>query len=795
MDNRQGGAGVGAATFGTYQRLDDGWVFLRLRSARQDRAPLEGSEPVIDLVVMPFNSWQLVKRRFKEKWPGLKAVSDQNIRLLHKSVELRPGFMIADYNVDGGTKENPVELQYLIIDQGSDIPRADDQGSRSRAQDGKIGLYVDAQVPFTNELRDRVHACLGAMLSGIQPRLTDEGTGATYMLKDTTASHCLAVFKPKDEEAFAPQNPRGYVGKEDTPGLRSGVLSTQQAAREVAAYLLDHDKFANVPETTLCHAKHPKFSKVKGKNGGDKTVWKIGAFQAFVEAKDTTGNFAPQVFATEHVHRIAILDIRIVNLDRNDGNLLVRCRTRGQYELVPIDHGLSLPDRLEVYTDDIAWMGWPQVQKPFGEKELAYIKALNAQLDARQLAKYLGVRRECLRLMEVTTTLLQQGAAHGLNLAEIGSIMYREDRGIDAPLLKSKLEQIIANCLDAALTVSGEKAAADAVSSTLAGLDLAPSGKIVRQGDGSSGTTPQIGPSSPVFSAASPGACGPMVGWEPPPPFSLDQNSESDAPQDGFDRRHTVSGFIRQLSGDEGLTSAKESPPPGTPAMHPKETPTPKPIRASGQSYRGTQIRQRTSAALAALHREGEDTEAEGAIFARPGLRGSDWSPELEKAFRRQISSEIARYITKHFPHAAKPGAAAAAGADPAAENGSPAPPSPVAAAPAKREEEKEEEPESDDDTSLASAFPPGSLEDGPWLRALKAAPATGKPGCDTISEADDEDGSPKGQTQRKQDEAAVAPPKPSPGKYVPPHIRRAQAAAAEAAAAEAAATAAAADD
>ena len=53
-------------------------------------------------------------------------------------------------------------------------------------------------------------------------------------------------------------------------------------------------------------------------------VWKIGAFQAFIETKDTAGNFAPQVFPDSDVHRIGILDIRIINLDRNDGNLLVR---------------------------------------------------------------------------------------------------------------------------------------------------------------------------------------------------------------------------------------------------------------------------------------------------------------------------------------------------------------------------------------------------------------------------------------------------------------------------------------
>ena len=52
--------------------------------------------------------------------------------------------------------------------------------------------------------------------------------------------------------------------------------------------------------------------------------------------------------------------VRIVNLDRNDGNLLVAIESRRpccpskalrklvRPRLIPIDHGLSLPDRLEV---------------------------------------------------------------------------------------------------------------------------------------------------------------------------------------------------------------------------------------------------------------------------------------------------------------------------------------------------------------------------------------------------------------------------------------------------------------
>jgi hypothetical protein len=50
-----------------------------------------------------------------------------------------------------------------------------------------------------------------SMKTGSVPELSDEGTGATYIIRDFDQNP-VAVFKPSDEEAFAPCNPRGYMG-------------------------------------------------------------------------------------------------------------------------------------------------------------------------------------------------------------------------------------------------------------------------------------------------------------------------------------------------------------------------------------------------------------------------------------------------------------------------------------------------------------------------------------------------------------------------------------------------------
>lgn len=61
-----------------------------------------------------------------------------------------------------------------------------------------------------------------ALQRGMNPRLTLDGTGGTYILTNTK-KQCIAMFKPSNEEAFAPNNPRGYEGKMGQKGFRSGV--------------------------------------------------------------------------------------------------------------------------------------------------------------------------------------------------------------------------------------------------------------------------------------------------------------------------------------------------------------------------------------------------------------------------------------------------------------------------------------------------------------------------------------------------------------------------------------------
>lgn len=268
-----------------------------------------------------------------------------------------------------------------------------------------------------------------------------------------------AIVKPTDEEPFAPNNPKGFVGKAlGQPGLKRSVRVGETSYREVAAYLLDHDHFANVPSTALVKITHSIFNVndgVKGNRSLKKNlVSKIASCQAFVPHDFDASDYGSSSFPVSAVHRIGILDIRILNTDRHGGNLLVRKLDSegrfGQVELIPIDHGLCLPETLE--DPYFEWIHWPQASIPFSDDELEYIENLDPVKECEMLRKELPMIREAsLRVLVLCTIFLKEAASYGLCLAEIGEMMSREFRaGEEEP---SELEVV---CIEA-MTLIAER--------------------------------------------------------------------------------------------------------------------------------------------------------------------------------------------------------------------------------------------------------------------------------------------------------------------------------------------------
>lgn len=275
-----------------------------------------------------------------------------------------------------------------------------------------------------------------AMAAGTQPVPVAGGHDGAFRLSNR-AGESFAVLKPITEDPPESLTFRRYSPERPDAGVR-----------EVAAFLLDHGRFSGVPPTALV------------KLAAASPPWTVASIQRFVPHQFDAGDLGPSRFSVSSVHRIGILDVRLLNIDRHAGNILVKTSSHcsggggghGGYggedcELVPIDHGLCLPEQLnDPYFE---WLHWPQSSVPFSEQELEYITSLDPFRDAELLRSELPMlREESIRILILCTVFLKSAAAAGLCLADVGEMMTREFCGVEEG--PSKLESL---CRQAAKTL------------------------------------------------------------------------------------------------------------------------------------------------------------------------------------------------------------------------------------------------------------------------------------------------------------------------------------------------------
>jgi hypothetical protein len=313
------------------------------------------------------------------------------------------------------------------------VPHEPGSGDAEALPDGSPLLSSPAHMLHEHWQRARA-----GLAGGLSPQLAPAGTGGSYFLHDVDGEK-VAVFKPEDEEPLAINNPKQHrgsssVGAASSEGLRRGTRPGEGAAREVAAWVLDHGHFSGVPPTALvsCYVNQPSGGTVK-----------VGSLQQFVASEGDCEERGVSQFPAQEVHKVAILDMRLGNTDRNASNILA-CKVPGasgsEWRLVPIDHGYCLPASLEDLSFE--WQYWPQAEQPFSEESLAYIAALDAEADISILKAHgVYLRPECLRVFRVCTQVLKKGAAAGLTPSQIAGIMCREFTGA------SPLERLSATAL------------------------------------------------------------------------------------------------------------------------------------------------------------------------------------------------------------------------------------------------------------------------------------------------------------------------------------------------------------
>ena len=243
--------------------------------------------------------------------------------------------------------------------------------------------------------------------------------------------------------------------------------------REVAAYLMDVNHFCGVPSTLLVHCEHPILNypaRGLGRRGaifGPSMYPKMGSLQQFVEASDVFEDLGASVLSDLEVQKIALLDLRLLNCDRNAANILAIRKGpmtlspsvsseldfcfeesgtsppssmsgmgegNDRYQLVPIDHGYSLPSKLLINEIDWAWFYYPQVNRPVHEEIKKYVETLDIDAIIVTLQQQVTLSDDSLFLIRVAHQLVVDGIAAGLTLFEIASMVARTDEERASPL-------------------------------------------------------------------------------------------------------------------------------------------------------------------------------------------------------------------------------------------------------------------------------------------------------------------------------------------------------------------------
>lgn len=289
-----------------------------------------------------------------------------------------------------------------------------------------------------------------ALRQGVAPVVLNKTISGTYIMRNRQEKP-WGIFKPQCQEVGGSKNPSWVVWAVCT-AEQWGIESGTGYLRECAAYSMDKDNFSNVPLTIKTHFQHPTLdTSLFPMSTPDLT----GSFQLFKDnckpgheslkgyeiypvklnkpffsglfslVKKAYVAFMRFMFycglshlPVRQIHRMAILDIRLLNCDRHLGNFLY---DKAANKIHPIDHGLILPAKATRIRFD--WKKLVQAHMPFGSKELAYIESLDAEEDEKQLRKCGITNQEALERMKLSTALLKECAKRGMTAHQIAELM------------------------------------------------------------------------------------------------------------------------------------------------------------------------------------------------------------------------------------------------------------------------------------------------------------------------------------------------------------------------------------
>uniref|UniRef100_A0A0M3IEA1 Phosphatidylinositol 4-kinase type 2 n=1 Tax=Ascaris lumbricoides TaxID=6252 RepID=A0A0M3IEA1_ASCLU len=281
------------------------------------------------------------------------------------------------------------------------IPSTSRQSDTSWAS--RIHEYVASTKLCTTNLGDEdfnenLRRCAAAMEAGIHPLRIPSGSSGSYFIRDVNGE-IIAVFKPKDEEPFAPLNPKWPKFFQRILCFccfgRACLIPNNGYLSETGASLVDEKlKLHIVPKTRVVKLASPAFFYSRSFWKRKVPKLKAGSYQLFVNGYVGASSIVPDWSKEGHscplspmeadrfkilFQKMCVLDYVIRNTDRHMDNWLIRYEKENILEVAAIDNGLAFPIKHPETTSRLRPF-------PFGWAQLSWAKlSWDEELRARLL--------------------------------------------------------------------------------------------------------------------------------------------------------------------------------------------------------------------------------------------------------------------------------------------------------------------------------------------------------------------------------------------------------------------------
>ncbi|VDK79934.1 unnamed protein product [Onchocerca ochengi] len=230
----------------------------------------------------------------------------------------------------------------------------------------KIKTFVASsrqEILNDDDFNQNLKRALEAINAGIQPVRIAAGSSGSYFVRDINYQ-TIAIFKPKDEEPFAPQNPKWPKYFQRMLCFccfgRACLIPNNGYISETAASLVDEKlQLHIVPKTRIVKLASPAFYyKDKSRFNNKELKGKDGSYQLFLNGYVSASDIIPRwkkggglcpLTAVEIerfkylFQKLCVLDYVIRNTDRHMGNWLIKYEPEKILELAAIDNGLAFP--------------------------------------------------------------------------------------------------------------------------------------------------------------------------------------------------------------------------------------------------------------------------------------------------------------------------------------------------------------------------------------------------------------------------------------------------------------------